>query len=111
VYYCSAHDPEGALGALSAAWVAWLGLVAGRVLVRLRASGLSTGALGAAVAARWLPAGLLLCTLAGALCGWAKEGGAIPVNKNLWSPSFALLLAGFGYFCLTFMFLMVAIRN
>ena len=29
------------------------------------------------------------------MCGFKKEGGWIPVNKNLWSPSFVLLLAGF----------------
>jgi len=33
-----------------------------------------------------------------------KEGGFIPVSKNLWSPSFILLLAGFGHLNLAFLF-------
>ena len=101
VYDCSAHDPEGALGALSAAWMAWLGLQAGRALVlqralaKARGDGGGAAAVARAVTTRWAVSALVLCAAAGALCGFKKEGGFIPVNKNLWSPSFVLLLAGF----------------
>jgi heparan-alpha-glucosaminide N-acetyltransferase len=34
---------------------------------------------------------------AGALCGFTKEGGTIPVNKNLWSLSFVLATSSMAY--------------
>ena len=40
-----------------------------------------------------------------------KEGGFIPVNKNLWSPSFILLLAGFGHLNLALLFNVVDVRK
>ena len=108
------HDPEGALGALSAAWAAWLGLCAGRILITQRDASAARGesALGArayarSVAARWLCATVALCTIAGALCGWKKEGGLLPINKALWSPSFVLLLSGWGYAVLAGLLLLV----
>lgn len=99
VYQCSAHDPEGALGALSATWMAWLGLVAGRALVLQRDFASRVGgdsrSISRSIASRWAASAIVLCTIAGLMCGFKKEGGWIPVNKNLWSPSFVLLLAGF----------------
>ena len=94
VYQCGPHDPEGALGGLSAAWMAWLGLVAGRALVLQRELAGSSGGAARPLAARLLASAALLCLVGGALCGFRKEGGWIPVNKNLWSPSFVLILAG-----------------
>ena len=32
--------------------------------------------------------GVFLATTGGALCGFSKEDGLIPVNKNLWTTSF-----------------------
>jgi heparan-alpha-glucosaminide N-acetyltransferase len=98
VYQCDVYDPEGALGWLSAAWMAWLGLQAGRVFTTY--AGVRAGPGGARgtlrpFAQRWVAWGVLLCGLGGALCGFSKEDGPLPVNKNLWSPSFVVLLAGF----------------
>ena len=109
VYQCGPHDPEGALGGLSAAWMAWLGLVAGRALVlqrELAGEGASRAA-ARPLAARLLAAAAALCLLGGALCGFRKEGGWIPVNKNLWSPSFVLILAGWANALLAALFAVV----
>ena len=98
IYRCDVYDPEGALGMLSAAWMAWLGLQAGRVLTTYAHLRNGPGGVKSTLrpfAARWLAWGLLQCLVAGMLCGFSKEDGLIPVNKNLWSPSFVLLLAGF----------------
>jgi heparan-alpha-glucosaminide N-acetyltransferase len=98
VYQCDVHDPEGALGWISAAWMAWLGLQAGRVVVAYKGLGKGTPA---AFASRWLTASICLCLIGGALCGFSKNGGPIPLNKNLWSPSFVFVLSGFAFFQLT----------
>ena len=41
------------------------------------------------------------------MCNFSKEGGAIPVNKNLWSTSFVLVTAGFGYWVLALLYVVV----
>ena len=74
VYKCAAYDPEGALGGLMAAWMAWLGLSAGRMLEAQRAAAAAQGGRGMAYLApritmRWVTMGLILCLLAGILCG------------------------------------------
>jgi heparan-alpha-glucosaminide N-acetyltransferase len=108
VYKCVEvkYDPENTLGAISAAWMAWLGLHVGRMLVAQQAyaAGRPARRLAAAVTPRWLATGLALCLIAGLLCGFSKEHGVIPVNKNMWSPSFVALLAGFGCVNLTVFF-------
>ena len=75
------RDPEGILGILPAIGTALLGVCAGRVLLaqagshRLRATKLILG-------------GILAVGLA---CLWHQ---VFPINKNLWTSSFALLCAG-----------------
>jgi predicted acyltransferase len=118
VYGCGPYDPEGLLGGLSAAWMAWLGLNTGRIFLRQRAmrgaaaaTAASAADLAAATTRRWAALGAALCLLAGLLCGFKKEGGWLPVNKNLWSPSFVLLLAGFGNLALSALYWLVDVRR
>ena len=72
------HDPEGLLSTLGALATTLLGLIAGR----------------------WLRAGQLkaLVGLAGGclLLGWgiALPTAGLPLNKNLWTPSYALVAGG-----------------
>ncbi len=86
VYQCRfvKYDPENTLGAISAAWMAWLGLQVGRMLVAQQAfaGGRPAAALTRAITPRWAAMGLALCLIAGLLCGFSKEHGVIPVNKN-----------------------------
>ena len=49
----------------------------------------------------WMILSLIMLLLAGSLCGFSKENGAIPFNKNLWSTSFICVTAGFGLIGLT----------
>lgn len=110
VYHCDVHDPEGFLGSLSAMWMCWLGLQAGRVLVNYKHLGNGPKGIKAThrpFLNRWLTWSAILCLLGGILCGFKKEGGLIPVNKNLWSPSMVLVLAGFAFFNLSFFYTIV----
>jgi heparan-alpha-glucosaminide N-acetyltransferase len=110
-YQCAVYDPEGVLGWLSAAWMCWLGVQAGRVVVSHRAllrGGPAERARGiAAHLGRWVAWGLACGLAGGALCGFAAEGGAIPINKNLWSPSFVLCLASVGFLALALLFVAI----
>lgn len=92
-------DPEGILGTLTSIFLCFLGLQAGRIficfqghagrLIRLLVWSLITGAVGAV------------------LCNFSKNDGILPLNKNLWSVSFALVTACFGYFLLGLLYLLV----
>ncbi len=75
-------DPEGTLGVLTSTILVLLGCRAGDVLLRI--SNWRSRVL------RWLVLSVALGLVAGALCDFSKDGGIIPVNKNLWSLSFVL---------------------
>ena len=86
------HDPEGLLGSLNSIVLCWFGLVAGRIVT---ASGALPGSRRAA-AASLVVVGGVLCLAAAILCEFRQFGGFIPVNKNLWSTSFILVMSGTG---------------
>ena len=115
VFGCQVYDPEGSMGWISAAWVTFLGLQAGRALVHTRALVASARARGAGaataahieVAGRLAAWGVPLALLGAALAGFRQDGGLVPINKNLWSPSFVLVLAGIDFCCLAALYLVV----
>jgi predicted acyltransferase len=76
-----AHEPEGLLSTLPSIATVLLGLQAGRWLRNGQAQYL------------WLAG--LLALLAGYLSAYL-----IPLNKQLWTPSFVLWTAGFAYLCM-----------
>jgi len=88
LYGCQAYDPEGVLGMLTAAVLTYFGLVTGRILMHYPSH--------SARLWRWGVLGSTLCFTAACFCGFSQNDGMIPVNKNLWSASFGLLLAGGG---------------
>ena len=45
--------------------------------------------------------------IAGALCGCSKEGGIVPVNKNLWSLSFSSALGSMAFLLLSAMYILI----
>ena len=53
---------------------------------------------------RWVGWGLVMCVLAAAMCldGDFRNAGVLPINKNLWSPSFVAALTGTGACALVF---------
>ena len=88
-------DPEGSLGALTACFTVFLGVQCGYTLLSFTEWKPRVK--------RWLSWSVILGILAGGLCGFSKENGIIPINKNLWSLSFALALPSFAFFLLTIM--------
>lgn len=85
------YDPEGLLGTLNSIVLVWLGVACGRILLVYPAPG--------ARLRRLVPWSCLLALLAAFLCGFSKNSGIIPINKNLWSLSF-ILATGSMAFCL-----------
>jgi predicted acyltransferase len=97
-YACGAFDPEGTVAALGASLLAYLGLQCGRALVAEREEGGDADrfALARRLATRWCSSAAVFGFIAGCLCGFAREGGLVPLNKNLWSPSLVFAIAALG---------------
>jgi len=96
-------DPEGLLGCLTSILSVFLGVQAGKTL-------LAFGDWNARVR-RWLAWSVVLGAAAGAFCGFSKDDGLIPINKNLWSLSFALATSAMAYLLLTLMYLVIDVSN
>jgi len=92
-------DPEGLLGCLTSVFTVFLGLQAGKTLLAFQSC--------RSRVKRWLVWSLILGAAACALCGLSKDNGVIPINKNLWSLSFALATSAMAYLLLTIMYLMI----
>ncbi len=56
---------------------------------------------------RWLMWGVALGAIAGGLCGFSRDEGVIPINKNMWSLSFTCCMASFGFFALSAFYLII----
>jgi heparan-alpha-glucosaminide N-acetyltransferase len=102
-YKCVEFDPEGAVGILTSCCTVFLGLMAGRLLrhhqgTRERMT-------------RLLVTSAVLLLLGIALCGASRNDGPIPINKNLWSPSFVAVNGAIGYFGLALCLYVVDIRK
>ncbi|XP_042214151.1 heparan-alpha-glucosaminide N-acetyltransferase-like [Homarus americanus] len=93
------YDPEGFLGILTTVLTVQLGAAAGRIIITYQDHGSRVK--------RWMAWGASCGMLAGFICGWRKEGGPIPVNKNLWSLSFVLTTACFAFLLLSFLYLVI----
>ncbi|XP_064615262.1 heparan-alpha-glucosaminide N-acetyltransferase-like isoform X2 [Liolophura sinensis] len=99
VYNTGPYDPEGTLGTLNSFLMCFLGLQAGKIILIFKDY--------TQIVKRFLIWSVLLMAIAAVLCKVSKDDGWIPINKNLWSLSFVLLLAGFAFFLLTMCYLTI----
>jgi predicted acyltransferase len=74
-------DPEGLVSTLPAVGTVLIGVLAGRGLAAARPPAETTV---------WL----LLAGLALVLAGWVADAWLMPINKNLWTPSYTLFTGG-----------------
>ena len=99
-YKCVSYDPEGTLGMLTASTMTLIGVHAGRVLLIFRDSHIS-------IVSRFVIHGTILCLVSALLCNFSQNDGVLPVNKNLWSPSFIFLMAGSGFLVLALCYVII----
>eukprot|EP01137_Pigoraptor_chileana_P002065 Opistho-2@180 len=96
-------DPEGILGCLTSIALTYLGYQAGRVIVIYSSHGQRL--------VRWLVWGVVTGAIGTLLCFGEKDGGPIPINKNLWSVSFILVMAGTGFCFLSLFYFVIDMRR
>ena len=104
-YHCGLHDPEGILGMLTACVLTYTGMHAGRIIVHYKHVSPS------AMMVRWVVSGVILAGVGALLCGFSKNDGALPLNKNLWSPSFIAVMGGTGSLMLALTYVLVDYRR
>ncbi|KAK9506946.1 hypothetical protein O3M35_008791 [Rhynocoris fuscipes] len=92
-------DPEGLLGTLTTAFTVFMGAHASRIILCYRTP---NGRL-----TRWLIIAIILGLLGGHFCGWSKEEGSMPLNKNLWSISFAFVTSSLAFLLKSILFYIV----
>lgn len=102
VYETTAYyDPEGILGTFTSVLLVYFGVQAGRILHTY--SNVKTRVI------RWVTWGVVTGLIGAILCGFSKNNGIIPVNKNLWSLSFVLTVGGLAFIIEAYLFVMVDI--
>ncbi|KAF5283147.1 hypothetical protein FQA39_LY17405 [Lamprigera yunnana] len=95
------YDPEGIIGTLTSCLLMYMGVQAGHILHTY--TNVKTRTI------RWVIWGLVMSLLGGILCGFTRNHGLIPINKNLWSLSFVLVVGGMAFLIEACLFVMVDI--
>jgi heparan-alpha-glucosaminide N-acetyltransferase len=94
-----AYDPEGLLGCLTSFFLAYLGIVTGHIFIHYKNHDQRR--------VKFLLYSVICGLIGGFLCGFSKEDGLIPINKNLWSLSFILVTASIGYLFLIVLYSLI----
>ncbi|XP_078055398.1 heparan-alpha-glucosaminide N-acetyltransferase [Mustelus asterias] len=97
-------DPEGVLGTINSVLMAFMGLQAGKIVLIYRPNNLS-------ILKRFLIWAVILGFISAVLTKCEREGGFIPVNKNLWSLSFITTTGCFSFILLSLMYYIIDMRE
>lgn len=103
VYQTGIFDPEGFLGNFTSLFLTFTGYQCGRILINYKDD--------KAKLKRWIIWGLILAGIGTGLCGGSKNDGAIPLNKNIWSISFVLLLGGLAFLSIALCYYLVDMKK
>ncbi|CAF3673271.1 unnamed protein product [Rotaria sordida] len=97
------YDPEGILGILTGILLCYLGVQAGHSFIystRVRR-----------ICIHWLISGIICGSIGLILSRGGHSNSWIPINKNLWSLTFVLILASLAFFILTILYLLVDVNR
>lgn len=97
------HDPEGILGILSGVLVVQAGAHATRIMLAYNHA--------RARIMRWVFWAIMFGVIGGALSMFTKNGGPIPINKNLWSVSYCLVTSSMAFFIQAVLYFIVDLKN
>jgi heparan-alpha-glucosaminide N-acetyltransferase len=94
-----AYDPEGLLGCLTSCVLTYLGVCMGHVIIHYKQPNQRIW--------KFLFYGLFYALIGSILCKFSINDGWIPINKNLWSLSFVLIIAGIAHGVLIILYLLI----
>ena len=102
-YMTGPFDPEGFVSSLTAIVTAFLGMQAGRILITYHSY--------YSYLVRWLVNAMVWGSIATILCEGKKDGGIIPINKNLWSMSYCLAMSASAYVLLSVFYYIIEVKK
>ncbi|XP_047458205.1 heparan-alpha-glucosaminide N-acetyltransferase isoform X2 [Mugil cephalus] len=97
-------DPEGVLGTINSIVMGFLGMQAGKILIFYKGTNIR-------ILCRFLVWAVILGISAAILTKCTRDGGFIPVNKNLWSLSFVMCTGCFSFVLLGAMYLVIDVKD
>jgi len=93
------YDPEGILGNLTGILLCYLGVQAGHIFAHSTRVN--------RVCLQWIMWGIICGSLGLGLSAGAQSDSPIPINKNMWSLTFVLILSSLAFFNITALYLLV----
>ncbi|CAH0547298.1 unnamed protein product [Brassicogethes aeneus] len=100
-------DPEGLIGCLTTIFHVFIGVQAGCIYSNFKNDRNAIWK----ILTRWLLWAIVTGLIGGFLCGFSKDKGIIPVNKNLWSLSFVLVTSCNAFVVLSFLYFLIDHKN
>ncbi|XP_029962551.1 heparan-alpha-glucosaminide N-acetyltransferase [Salarias fasciatus] len=97
-------DPEGLLGTINSVVMGFLGMQAGKIFICYKGRNLH-------ILGRLLVWAVILGISAAILSKCTRDGGFIPVNKNLWSLSYVVCMGCFSFLLLGAMYFVIDIQS
>ncbi|XP_023009313.1 heparan-alpha-glucosaminide N-acetyltransferase isoform X1 [Maylandia zebra] len=97
-------DPEGVLSTINSIVIGFLGMQAGKIIIFYKKMNIH-------ILCRFLVWTLILGISAAILSKCTRDGGFIPVNKNLWSLSYIMCMGCLSFLLLGGMFFVVDIKG
>lgn len=103
VYQIDRFEPEGIWGTLPSICLAYYGAIAGRILLFYKNP--------KKIFIYWLTWALITFLLFGILCQFDLKNGWLPVNRNIWTYTFTLIMASVGYLIFAFLYFLIEYRK
>lgn len=97
------HDPEGLMNTVSAIFIVYLGVHAGKILMQYYQCNSRV--------IRWLLWAVLTGFVAGILCKCSADGGVIPVSKKMMSLSYVLASSSLAFLVYTLIYVLVDFKQ
>uniref|UniRef100_A0A087XSP2 Si:dkey-192p21.6 n=1 Tax=Poecilia formosa TaxID=48698 RepID=A0A087XSP2_POEFO len=97
-------DPEGILGTINSIVMGFLGMQAGKIIIFYKGQNIH-------ILCRYLVWAVILGISAAILSKCTRDGGFIPVNKNLWSLSYVTAMGCFSFLLLGAMFFIIDVNG
>ncbi|KAG7279821.1 hypothetical protein CRUP_013731 [Coryphaenoides rupestris] len=97
-------DPEGILGTINSVVMGFMGMQAGKIIICFRGDNVG-------ILSRFLAWALVLGASAAILSKCTRDGGFIPVNKNLWSLSYVTCMGCFSFLLLGGMYVVIDLKG
>ncbi|KAF7669935.1 hypothetical protein LDENG_00115070 [Lucifuga dentata] len=97
-------DPEGVLGTINSVVMGFMGMQAGKIIITYKGENVR-------ILCRFLVWVIILGISAAILSKCTRDGGFIPVNKNLWSLSYVMCMGCFSFLLLGGMYIVTDVKG